>query len=95
MAELSLRCKLPLQEHCSRNGSFQAQPCYHLEMSLFVSEHGVCECCNEACLAVVAPVPQAEEGGEDAGDDEDRQQDDQRGREGGGGHADVALRRKG
>ena len=64
-------------------------------MSLFVSEHWVCECCNEACLAVVAPVPQAEEGGEDAGDDEDRQQDDQRGCEGGGGHTDVALRGKG
>ena len=61
-------------------------------MSLLVGKHRIGKGCNERCLAVVAAMPEAEEGGEEAGDDEDGQQDDQRRREGRRGHADVALR---
>lgn len=64
-------------------------------MTFFVGKHGICECCNETGLAVVAAVSQAQEGGEDAGDDEDRQQDDEGRREGGSRHADVALQVRG
>ena len=48
-----------------------------LKMSLLVGKHRVDKCCDEAGVSVVAPVAEAEEGGEEAGDDEDGEQDDQ------------------
>ena len=47
-----------------------------------MGEDGVGEGGNEGDVAVVAAVPQAEEGRQEAGDDQDPQQDDQRCREG-------------
>ena len=61
-------------------------------MALLVRKHGVGEGGDERGLAaVVGPVPEAEEGREEAGDDEDGEEDDERGGEGGRRHADVAL----
>ncbi len=60
-------------------------------MALFVGKDRIGKGCNEGCFAVVAPMPEAKEGWEEAGDDEDGQKDDEGGREGRGRHADVAL----
>ncbi len=61
------------------------------KMALFVGKNRIGKGCNEGGFAVVAPMPEAEEGWEEAGDDEDGQKDDEGGREGRGRHADVAL----
>ncbi len=61
------------------------------KMALFVGKDRIGKGCNEGGFAVVAPMPEAEEGWEEAGDDEDGQKDDEGGGEGRGRHADVAL----